>query len=362
MVDAEAIKGVGTKIGATEWGGGVYFFCEFIGLLGFEKESIFALTNNIERSAVVGGDNGGVHGEGFDEGESKAFGFFRAGDDAVAQGINFGDTGLPLNEEKLLFNSEFTDELLEFLVVFLFVVAGVADDESAKVWVFFYGLGDGVDEGFVVFEFGDAADGGDDHFSIEIVLFFKGFDPSGVEFFWIESGGINAGVDDVDAVVGGLVVLLDVGFNGVADADHSVAPSHDFTVGTYAIKAVDAGDEGIIFGAIGKVGDPRRNPTVGVDERGVESLELGAESVNAGGKGEWIFRAEVEGDVLPAVTFNGFYQRATRRNDDGLVSAFNEFAVEVEHHYFNTALLKFGNELNNFLNADWIRGWRSIFW
>ncbi len=53
-----------------------HFFGQLLRVLWFEEASIFPFVDNIERSTVPGGNDWGVHGERFDEGEPKTFGFF----------------------------------------------------------------------------------------------------------------------------------------------------------------------------------------------------------------------------------------------------------------------------------------------
>ena len=55
-------------------------------------------------------------------------------------------------------------------------------------------------------------------------------------------GGGYAGVDDVDVVVGGLVVVLDIVLDRVANADDPVAFCHDFAVFSDTVKPMYRGD------------------------------------------------------------------------------------------------------------------------
>ena len=146
-------------------------------------------------------------------------------------------------------------------------------------------------------------------------------------------------MDHIDAVVFGLVVPLNIVLYGIADANHAIALGHDCTVFADAVEAVHGGDEWALELFVGKPGQPCRDAAVGVDERGAESVEPGAEGADAIGEGEGILGADIEGDVPPSVFFNLIRQLPPVGNDGGLVSQPDEFAVKAEDDGFNPALV-----------------------
>ncbi len=237
------------------------------------------------------------------------------------------------------FKLKLADELLETLVIILFIVAHAAHDQAEDIRLVFCAEVDGPDKGFIILQFRDAPDRCDDKFSIEPELRLEFVDPIAIQRFGIELGWVDAGVDYIDAGICGFIVLLDIVLDRVADADDPVALGHDCAIFADAVESMHGGDERDVELFIGKPGQPGGNAAMGVENGGAEVGEQSSEGADAKRNGQRVFGAEVEGDVSSAIVFDLAGQRSSIRDNRGSMPAFDEFAVEAEDQGFNPSLV-----------------------